>query len=168
MSIAQGFLGEWDQEVESTKKLLALVPADKADWKPHPKSMSLGRLASHVAELPSWASATLELDELDMNPPGGPAYTPAEFGSTETNLANFERIAVEARKAIERAPDAEFMRNWTLKTGGNALFTMPKIAVLRSFVFNHLIHHRAQLGVYLRLQDVKIPGMYGPSADYPM
>ncbi len=168
MSLSNRLLGEWDQEVESTKKLLALVPEDKADWKPHPRSMSLGALAAHVAELPSWGSATLELDELDMNPPGGPAYTPAVFGSTAENLANFERICTAARKAIADAPDTEYMRNWTLKNEGQVLFSMPKSAVLRTFVLNHLIHHRAQLGVYLRLQDVKIPGMYGPSADYPM
>jgi uncharacterized damage-inducible protein DinB len=163
MSVSQWFLGEWDHEVESTKKLLALVPEEKADWKPHEKSMTLGRLASHVAELPSWATATLAADELDLT-----GYKSPAFGSTKENLANFERICAEARKAIAGASDADFAKNWTLKSGGHDIFTMSKIAVMRSFVFNHLVHHRAQLGVYLRLQDVKIPGMYGPSADYPM
>lgn len=163
MSIAQALLGEWDMEVTSTLKMLAAVPEAKADWKPHEKSMSLGRLASHVAEIPGWATVTMATSELDF---GG--YQPPAFGSTASTVNAFEASAKAARASIAASSDADFMKTWTLKSGENVFFTLPKIAVIRSFVFNHLIHHRAQLSVYLRLNDVPVPGMYGPSADESM
>ena len=163
MSIAHALLGEWDQEVESTKKMLAAIPEDKAAWKPHAKSMSLGQLASHVAEIPGWASVTMATSELDFS-----GYQPPKFASTTSNLAAFDASAKAARAAIEASSDADFMQTWTLKSGDQVFFTLPKIAVMRSFVFNHIIHHRAQLSVYLRLNDVPVPGMYGPSADETM
>lgn len=165
MSIAQSLLGEWDQEVASTKRMLAAVPEAAADWKPHEKSMTLGRLASHVAEIPDWAGATLNFAELDFAKAG---YQPPTFGSTAENLARFEKSAAAAREVIAKATDEDFMKTWSLRNGDQVYFTLPKVAVIRSFVFNHLIHHRAQLSVYLRLQNVPVPGMYGPTADEPM
>ena len=168
MSIAQSLLGEWDHEVESTKKMLLMVPDAKADWKPHAKSMTMGRLASHVAELTGWATTTIQQDELDLNPPGGAPWKPTVFTSALDNVALFDKLQEAGRAAIAGASDADFMKPWTLKNGGQVYFTMPKIAVMRSFVFNHIVHHRAQLSVYLRLNDISVPGMYGPSADESM
>ena len=165
MTIAQSLLGEWDQEVANTKKMLAAVPDAQENWKPHEKSMSMGRLAAHIAELPEWAGVTVTTSELDLNPPGGEGYKPAVFGSSAANVAAFETKAQAARAAIAGASDEEFMKPWTLKSAGQLIFTLPKIAVMRSFVFSHIIHHRAQLSVYLRLHSVPVPGMYGPSAD---
>ncbi|MGE0439992.1 MAG: DinB family protein [Gemmatimonadales bacterium] len=164
MSIAQSLLGEWDQEVANTVKMLSAVPEADQHWAPHAKSMKLGQLAAHIAEVPSWASVTVNTSELDF----ATGYTPPSFGSTAANVAAFEAQAKAARAALAGASDEEFMKSWTLRNGDQVFFTMPKIAVIRSFVFNHLIHHRAQLGVYLRLRDVKVPGMYGPSADEGM
>ncbi len=165
MSIAQSLLPEWDHEVENTKKMLAAVPDIDMDWKPHDKSMSLGKLAAHVAEIPLWMSSTLEQPELnwaDFN------YKPPEWTSTAVNQADFAERANAAREILARTTDATMFENWTMRNGDRVYFTMPKIAVLRNFVMNHIVHHRAQLGVYLRLNGCKIPGMYGPSADETM
>lgn len=165
MSIAQSFLGEWDHEVESTKKMLAAVPDGHADWKPAEKSMAMGRLAVHVCELPDWAAVTLLQPELDF---AKFEYKPPAYTTAAENVAQFEKKAAAARAIIAAASDATYMENWTMRQGDQVFMTMPKVAVLRSFVFNHLIHHRAQLGVYLRMNGVKVPGMYGPSADESM
>ncbi len=164
MSIAQSLLGEWDNEVASTIKVLKAVPEAHQNWAPHPKSMTMGRLAAHVAELPGWATMTLNTSELDF----AKGYTPTTFGSTAATVAAFEAGAAGARAAIAGASDEEFLKPWTLRNGEQIYFTMPKIAVIRSFAMNHIVHHRAQLGVYLRLKDVPVPGVYGPSADEPM
>lgn len=168
MPIAQSLLGEWDHEIANTAKMLKAVPEAHAAWKPHPKSMSLGQLAAHIAEIPVWGSMTMNLSELDLNPPGGEKYAPTQFTSTAEAVALLESGAKAAREAIAAGSDEEYMKPWTLMSGGQAFFTMPKIAVMRSFVFNHLIHHRAQLSVYLRMHNVPVPGMYGPSADESM
>ncbi len=167
MSIAAAITAEFDHETASTRKLLERTPAAAADWKPHEKSMTLGRLAMHLAELPSWGGPTLQLSELDIAPVDGPAYASPVFESTEVLLATFDQNVREARAVLSTMSDADYAAPWTLLMGGQAVFTMPRAAVVRTWVMNHLIHHRGQYSVFLRLQDVPIPGMYGPSADEP-
>jgi uncharacterized damage-inducible protein DinB len=167
MAIAESILPEFDHETATTRTLLERVPAEKAEWKPHPKSMSLGQLAMHIANLPMWASIALERKEFDANPPGGgggAASTPS-FESASQLLEFYDAHVSAARALIVRTTDGEFMVQWTLKNGGKSLFSMPRVAVLRSFVLNHAVHHRGQLTVYLRLLDVPIPNIYGPTAD---
>jgi uncharacterized damage-inducible protein DinB len=161
MTISQMLLPEYDQEMANTRKLLERVPENKLDFQPHQKSMTLGRLASHVAELPSWATVTLQTEALNL-PPGQQAYIAK---SRQELLDSFDKNVVEARQAIAAASDKDLAQNWTLNFGGKTVISMPRTAVLRISFMNHLIHHRAQLGVYLRLNNVEIPGMYGPSAD---
>lgn len=164
MSIAQSLLPEFDQEMATTRKILAAVPEGKNDWRPHPRSMTLARLAGHVAELPGWGKVTMQETELDIMP-AGVTMQPGLFTTREATLQTFDENVKTARAALAGAQDADYMVPWTLKAGGRTIFTLPRLAVLRSFVMNHLIHHRAQLGVYLRLNDVPVPGAYGPSAD---
>ena len=164
MSIAQSILPEFDQEMANTRKMLERVPEDKFSYKPDPKSMSMGRLAAHVAEMPGWGVFTMQMDSLDLA--GNlTAFNPANRAEL---LAGFDKNIAEARAAIAAASDDAFMRPWTLKMGDHVIFTMPRIAVIRSMVMNHVIHHRAQLSVYFRLNGVPVPGMYGPSADEQM
>lgn len=161
MPIGQTLLPEFDQEMANTRKLLELVPDGKFDYLPHEKSMKLGRLASHVAELPSWAKHTLETEVLQLNS----GQQPFLASNRQQLLDNFDKNVKEARAAIEQASDEDLGKTWTLKLGEDTILSMPRTAVLRSVVMNHIIHHRAQLGVYLRLNNVEFPGMYGPSAD---
>jgi uncharacterized damage-inducible protein DinB len=165
MSISQGLLAEFDHEMGGTRRELERVPDGKAEWKPHPKSMTLGRLASHLAELPEWGRFTMQLTEFDIAPPGQPRLAPHNLATRAEILALFDRTTLEGRKAMAAASDADWMVPWTFKKGGVVGFTLPRIAVIRSLVLNHMIHHRAQLGVYLRLLDVPLPSLYGPSAD---
>jgi uncharacterized damage-inducible protein DinB len=161
MTISEVLLPEFDHEMASTRKLLECVPEDKFSWKPHEKSMTLGRLASHVAEMANWGAVTINTDKLELSPADKPfsAATSAEL------IAALDKNTADARKAIEGATDEHLSKVWSLIYGGQAVFSMPRAAVLRSMVMNHIIHHRGQLSVYLRLLDVPIPGMYGPSAD---
>ena len=168
MTIAQSLLGEFDHEMENTRRVLERVPLDRADWKPHPKSFSLGILAIHTAELAQWAAATINQSELDFSPEDGQKVVRATADTSEELMALFERNRAEGRTALEGASDATMMQPWTLKNAGQVIFSMPRIAVLRGFVMNHLIHHRGQLTVYLRLNDVALPGLYGPTADESM
>jgi uncharacterized damage-inducible protein DinB len=161
MAIKDILLPEFDEEMRNTRKLLERVPEHSLAYKPHEKSMTLGRLASHVAELPTWAKHSLELDSLDITP----GQQPHLANSREELLATFDKNVAEARELIVRTTDEQLQKVWTLKFGGNTIFSMPRYMVLRKTAINHLIHHRAQLGVYLRLNEVEIPGMYGPSAD---
>jgi uncharacterized damage-inducible protein DinB len=165
MSIAQSILPEFDQEMAGTRKELERVPEGRFDWRPHPKSMLLGRLASHLAELPSWGQMAMEGTELDIAPLGQPAPRGHSLATRAEIVALFDQTSAAARKAIAASSDADFMVPWTLKKAGVKIFTLPRIAVIRSMVMNHLIHHRAQLGVYLRLLDIPLPGLYGPTAD---
>ncbi len=167
MSLSQGLLPEFDQEMALARKTLERVPEGRNDWKPHEKSMTLGRLASHIAEIPGWGSVTIEQDQFDMAPPGAPPYQPPVFETREALLAEFDKGVAAARRAIAAAGDDGWMQPWSLLNGGQTLFSMPRIAVLRGMIMNHLIHHRAQLGVYLRMNDVPVPATYGPSADEP-
>lgn len=166
MSIAESLLPEFDHEMATTRKFLERTPEANPDWKPHDKSMSLGTLAAHLADLPSWG-VQLDVAELDIAPPGGPAYQSPPFETTASALAQFDRNVAAARAKIAAMSDAEFMKPWSLLMGGQTLFTMPRVAVARTWVLNHIIHHRAQYGVYLRLNNIPIPGSYGPSADDP-
>ncbi|MDP9171187.1 MAG: DinB family protein [Acidobacteriota bacterium] len=161
MTISEITLPEFDQEMDSTRKLLERVPDGKFSWKPHEKSMPMGRLASHVAELPHWALETINRDVLDLKP--GEKSFSAE--TTAQLLARFDENRAAARAAIAGVSDEHLAQPWSLAFNGQTVFTMPRSMVLRSVVINHLIHHRAQLGVYLRLNDIAVPGMYGPSAD---
>jgi uncharacterized damage-inducible protein DinB len=165
MSIAESLLPEFDQEMATTRKHLERTPAQHADWKPHPKSMSLGALAVHLTEVLYWLKTTLTQTEFDINPPGGSTYTPLKFQSVPALLASFDESVKANRAALAATSDKDFMVPWSLKSGGQALFTMPRIAVVRTFVLNHLIHHRGQFSVYLRLKDVAVPQTYGPTAD---
>jgi uncharacterized damage-inducible protein DinB len=161
MSIAQMLLPEFEEEMANTRKLLALIPEGNLEFKPHEKSMTLGRLAGHVAEMPVWAKTTMEVDVLDLQP----GMQPFVCTSREQTLAYFDENVAAARTAIAGASDEAFAQKWTLKVSGKEVMSLPKYNVMRSMVFNHLVHHRAQLGVYLRLNNVEFPGMYGPSAD---
>lgn len=163
--ISQSLLPEFDQEMANTRKLLERVPESNPGFAPHPKSMTLARLAGHVTEMPSWAVVTLGQDEFDMNPADQPDARGATFSTREQALRVFDENLAKARALLAAATDSSMTSPWTLKAGGQTVLTMPRVAVLRSFVMNHMIHHRAQLGVYLRINNVAVPGMYGPSAD---
>ena len=165
MTIGQMMLGEYDQEMQNTRKTLERVPDDKWNWKPHDKSGTLGWLASHIATMPGWTTVTLNTEQLDYAPVGGPAYVPPKIDSRKELLAVFDKECAEGRVALASAGDQEMMKDWTLLAGGKTIFTLPKFAVLRGMVMNHLIHHRAQLTVYFRLLDIPVPALYGPSAD---
>ncbi len=165
MAIRDALLPEFDMEMASTRKVLERVPVEKSEFKPHPKSGSLGWLAWHLSDLPHWVVETINKDELDFAPVGVPRPAAPVVESREKLLASFDQKVADARAAIAGVSDERLAGMWTLKAGGHTIFSMPRAAVLRSFVMNHLIHHRAQLGVYLRLNDVPVPGMYGPSAD---
>lgn len=161
MTISDTLLPEFDMEMASTRKTLEQIPEDKFAWKPHEKSFTLQKLAVHVATLPAWLTTTVKNDFLDVAAPF-PKF-PAENRKAILDL--FDKSAAEARATLAATSDAELFKTWSLKNGDAVIFSMPKVAVIRSFMMNHLIHHRAQLGVYLRLNDVPVPGLYGPSAD---
>src|SRR5687768_9937292 len=147
MSIAESMLPEFDHESATTRTLLERVPEVKAEWQPHAKSMSLGYLASHIANIPRWASATLEGTEFDLNPPGGsPLQTPA-FESVALMLERYDASVRDAREILRRTSDGDLMVPWTLKSAGRSMFSMPRASVFRSFVMNHAVHHRGQLSV---------------------
>jgi uncharacterized damage-inducible protein DinB len=165
MALSESLLPEFDQEMTNTRKTLERVPLNRFDWKPHEKSMAMGSLATHLSNIPTWAVFTIDQDSLDLAP-GGVSLPPTELAKSEEDLlATFDTNVAKARAAIAGAADPDFFKPWSLMSNGNTLLTLPKIAVLRSFVMNHLIHHRAQLGVYLRLNDIAVPSIYGPSAD---
>lgn len=163
MSIAPSLLPEFDHEMANTRAALALVPEQDAAWKPHARSYSLGDLAAHIANLPQWAFMTLHGSAFDLAAPQDGADR--KFTSTKALLERFDDVVRKARTALEEASDQQLMGSWTLKHGAHEIFTMPRVAVLRSFVMNHLIHHRGQLTVYLRLKDIPLPQLYGPTAD---
>lgn len=155
-------LPEFDQEFAETRKTLERLPEERFDWKPHEKSFSLRDLAVHVANIVEWLPVTLDTAELDYT---ASSFEPFDPRTTAEVLDRFDGAVASARKALAGATPEQLSENWTLKSDGEEIFTMPKAVVIRSFVFNHNIHHRAQLGVYLRLLDVPVPGPYGPSAD---
>lgn len=165
MPINQALLPEFDHEMANTRKTLERVPDDKWDWAPHPKSMKLGALAKHLADMPGWTVNALTQDSIDVAPEGKPMQTEPARNRQEV-LALFDKNVAAGRKALAAAnDDAQWMKPWSLLMTGKTIFSLPKVAVMRSFVLNHGIHHRAQLGVYLRLNNVPVPSIYGPSAD---
>jgi uncharacterized damage-inducible protein DinB len=165
MSISQSLLPELDQEMARTRKTLERIPMDRFDWKPHEKSFSLGELANHVSRLLWWGRETMKTESLDLAPEGRELEAPPVVKTTEALLEAFDEGAAAFRRTIEAAGDEDFMFPWTLYRGGQTLFTLPRIAVIRDTILNHIIHHRGQLTVYLRLNDVSVPALYGPSAD---
>ena len=164
MGMNEAFIAELQEEAKSTRKILERVPMDKADWTPHPKSMKLGNLANHVAELPGWTMVTMDQDGIDW---ATFEYKPDMPKTTEELVKKFDDTVAKAVECLKKADDAKFMEDWTMRAGDKIYFTLPKAAVLRSASFNHSYHHRAQLGVYLRLLDIPLPGIYGPTADEP-
>jgi len=162
MSLNELLLAELKNEAAATRRLLERVPVAKNDWKPHPKSMALGRLAMHVAEITEWTAFTLLADELDFSKI---EYKPKDPETVQELLDKHDSCVAVAVDALQRFDESHYGDLWTLRTGEHIHFSLPKSAVVRSFAFNHLYHHRAQLGLYLRLLDVPIPGMYGPTAD---
>ncbi|MBX6366317.1 MAG: damage-inducible protein DinB [Gemmatimonadetes bacterium] len=167
MRIADLLLPEFDQEIATTRRVLERVPDERGEWRPHPKSFPLGHLAQLVARMPGWATMVMERTELDIAPVGGgfPGYS---FEKTATLLEEFDRNATAGRAAIEAAREEDWQVPWTFKRAGETLYVVSRYHMLRTSVLNHLVHHRAQLGVYLRLLDVPVPSMYGPTADERM
>ena len=165
MAIALSMLPEFDHEMANTRKTLERIPDERLDWKPHAKSMSFRELASHMANMPAWAGETIRTDVFDMAPKDGQTPGQEAVASVEHALKEFDRNVADARAAISGASDEQLLASWTLRAGDHTILTMPRVAVLRSFVINHMIHHRAQLSVYLRLCDLPVPALYGRSAD---
>ena len=161
MSIINMLLKELDQESKTTRKMLERVPTEKLEWQPHAKSMTIKRLATHIAELPTWIPMTLNTDELDF---ATSPYKPADIKSNKGLMEYFEKSLAEGRESLKKAKEEDLQKPWTLRNGSQVYSTSPKGEVLR-MVFSQIIHHRAQLGVFLRLLDIPIPGSYGPSAD---
>lgn len=162
MAIAQALLPEFDREMATTRKMLERFPEDKVEWRPHDTCMTMGRLAGHVAELAGWVGVTMAQDTLEMDPS---SYNPAIVKSRAETLKQFDETVKTARAAIAGASDETFMKPWQFIAGGKTVFTMPKAAVLRSFVMNHMIHHRGQLAAFYRIAGVPVPSLYGPSKD---
>ena len=162
MPIRDILLPEFDQEMANTRKMLERVPEDRLNFQPHERSWKLDHLVGHVADLPSWITETMRVQVLEMEPG---QFTPFEPKSREELLDHFDKNVSEARAALASATDEQLNAEWTMKWAGKTVMTMPRYNVLRSVVLNHLIHHRAQVGMYLRLMNVAIPGMYGASAD---
>ncbi len=164
MAIKDGLLPEFDHEMATTRRVLERVPDDKRSWKPHPKSMTMGELANHVSDVAHWTEAILNQTEFDMAtaPRPDPASRPQNAAAM---LAHFDGLVKSARAILGSKTDADYMANWALKNNGKEVFSMPRAGTFRSFVMNHMIHHRGQLSVYLRLNDIPVPSIYGPSAD---
>lgn len=165
MAYADALLPEFDQEMANTRKVLERIPDDKLDWQAHPKSHTIGWNANHVADIPNWLVEVITKPSLDLAPVGGERYPFPKLTSRREILELFDRNVTAARAAIAGAKDEDMGQMWSLLQGGQTFFTMPRAAVVRGMVLNHLMHHRAHLCVYLRLNDIPVPGMYGPSGD---
>ena len=165
MTYAEILLPEFDQEMANTRKVLERIPEDKLDWRAHPKSNTIGWNANHLADLVNWLAQALTRPSLDVAPVGGEPYPFPKLTSRREILDLFDRNVAAARTAITALRDEEMVQMWTLLRAGQPIFTMPRAAVVRGVVLNHLIHHRAHLCVYLRLNGIPVPGMYGPSGD---
>jgi uncharacterized damage-inducible protein DinB len=162
MGMIDPLIEELKQEAATTRKHLERAPEKDFDWKPHEKSMSLGALCSHLAESSAWTAEILEKDGVDIDPS---SYQPWVAKSRAELLEKFDANLATSLQVLKDQPDEKLMRPWTMRVGGKEVFTMPRLAVLRSFILSHVIHHRGQLGVYLRLRDVPLPAVYGPTAD---
>lgn len=165
MPIADGLVAEFDHETKVTRSLLARVPDDRATWKPHAKSMSMGELAIHLANIESYGLPVALKPELDFQASAGSGLTHAAWTSTDEALALFDGNVAATRRAISAVSDAQLREPWTLRAGEHVVFSLPRLAAWRTFVLSHQVHHRGQLSVYLRLNDIAVPPIYGPSAD---
>ena len=165
MSYAQTALPEFDHEMASTRRVLERIPDDKLDWRAHPKSNTIGWNANHLADLPGWGVSIMTQPGYDFAPAGGQPYQMPALKSRDEILALFDRNVATAREALANVKDESLDDLWTLRGGGRVIFTMPRRAVIRGFLLNHIIHHRAVLSVYLRLNDIPVPALYGPSGD---
>ena len=162
MPIAQALLPEFDHEMATTRRMLERFPEDKVEWRPHDTCMTLGRLAGHVAELAGWVVPTISQDKLELDPS---TFVPVVMKSRQETLKNFDETVKSSRALIASSSDEALMKPWSLVVTGHTVFTLPKAAVLRSFVMNHLIHHRGQLAAFYRIAGVPVPSLYGPSKD---
>jgi uncharacterized damage-inducible protein DinB len=161
MGLKDGLLAEYDHEMGTTRRLLERIPEDKLAWKPHAKSMAFGELATHLSIIPTWGGRILDEPSFDLAS-AGPNLEPRT--SRPEILALFDASSKKTRALMDKS-DSEYMAPWSLKRGGQDMFSMPRVAAFRSFVLNHMIHHRGQLSVYLRLNEIPVPAIYGPSAD---
>lgn len=165
MSIGLSLIPEFDAEMSGTRQVLERVPADKLGWKSHPRSNTIGWVANHLAEIPGWVPGTMTQDAWDINPTNGTPYQSPALESPAEIVALFDRNVAAAREALQAVSDADLSKSWSLLSAGQPLFTTTKLGVVRTWVLNHTIHHRAFLCAYLRLNDVPVPGLYGPSGD---
>jgi uncharacterized damage-inducible protein DinB len=165
MSIVETLLPQYDHEMATTRRVLEVVPATDATWRPHPKSTTLGDLAAHIALLALWGKTVAQQSELDLGIPANASIASMPFTTVPELLDRFDRHVRDTRKALESLSDEAMRETWILKNRGTTIFSLPRVAVLRSFVLSHMIHHRGQLTVYLRLRDVPVPSVYGPTAD---
>ena len=163
MALKDALLPEYDHEMATTRRLLDRVPEAEFSWKPHEKSMSLGQLSGHLANIPMWCSAVLDAPQFDLATAAD--QRPKAPASREALLREFDAKVAAARASLAARTEAELLTPWTLRQGSHEIFTLPRISAIRSFVMNHSIHHRGQLSVYLRLRNVPLPSMYGPTAD---
>ncbi len=165
MAIRDAILPEFDHEMQTTRKVLERVPEDKPDWKPHETSMPIARLAGHIAEMVGFGAMTFQGDSFDFAPAGKPVMQPTVMSSRKQLLEIFDKNVAATRAALSKASDEEMQKVWTLLNGGKTFFSMPRITAIRSMILNHIIHHRGQLSVYLRMNKVPVPSIYGPSGD---
>ena len=165
MNLIDPILAELAHEGATTRRLLERLPQDRLAWQPHQKSMTLGRLATHIAEIPGWVGSIVEKDEFDL---GASGYVPPTLGSVAEIIAMFDKSVAMATETLKRQSNDRLLAKWRFKKNGQLLMEMPRLGMIRSFLMNHLIHHRGQLSVYLRLQNVPLPSIYGPTADEPM
>ncbi len=165
MSIAQTILPQFEQEMTGTRTVLERVPSDKLTWRAHPKMNTIGWNAAHLSEMPGWVEMALTMDTLDINPVDGPKYQSPPADNPQRILEVFDKNVARAKQLIALETDEHLLENWSLLSAGQTILTMTRIGVIRDMVISHIIHHRAHLIVYLRLNDVSVPGMYGPGAD---
>jgi uncharacterized damage-inducible protein DinB len=165
MAISASMLPELEMELATTRKCLERLPTEKFGWKPHEKSMSMSQLATHIVNMLNWGTTTCQQDSFDVAPVGAPPYREEPAATTADLLAQFDKNAAEFKAALAATTDEQMMASWSLLAGGNVVFTMPRIATLRGMIMNHIVHHRGQLTVYMRINDIPVPSVYGPSAD---
>jgi uncharacterized damage-inducible protein DinB len=165
MRIAETLLPELEQEMANTRKTLERVPDDKFNYKPHEKSMTMGALALHIAMMADWGNDTLKSDSFDVAPVDGPQYQMPKADTTKEVLALFDQAVTKLKATLAATENDAMMKEWSLLQGGKPIFTLPRAAVIRGMILNHLIHHRGQLSVYLRMNNIPVPALYGPSAD---
>src|SRR5262245_2290019 len=166
MKMTEFFAAQLEREAEATRRALGRVPADRSDWRPHPRSMPLGYLASLVAKMPSWIELMIVQDDYELMPEGGSKFQPEAWPTTAALVRTFDEAHAAARAALAGTADAHLLTHWRLRAQGRVVSDQPRHIMIADAVFSHLAHHRGQLTVYLRLNDVPVPVLlYGPSAD---